>query len=240
MLTVSQKTMAKPQNKDNYYFTQETEDAIVRYNASSDPVFRDKIFTKEIYYPLYKLAENIIHTFKFYYLDVDSIEDLKLDVVSMLVEEKLFRFDPTNGAKAFSYFQTIVKRWLINYNNKNYKKLKQVGSFEEMEDSYEVEGVPNSERKVKIATIVNLFVENSYENMEELFPKDQDQKVADAILTLFNSRHDLEIFRKKALYIYIREMTDCETPTLTKVISKLKDEFYTLHKTYQEAGFLIQ
>jgi len=240
MSTVSQTIMAKPPNKDNYYFTQGTEDAIVRYNASSDPVFRDRIFTKEIYYPLYKLAENIIHTFKFYYLDVDSIEDLKLDVVSMLVEEKLFRFDPTNGAKAFSYFQTIVKRWLINYNNKNYKKLKQVGSFEEMEDSYEVEGVPNSERKVKIATIVNLFVENSYENMEELFPKDQDQKVADAILTLFNSRHDLEIFRKKALYIYIREMTDCETPTLTKVISKLKEEFYKVYKTYQDAGFSVE
>ena len=232
--------MEKKKKTSNYYFTQETEDAIVQYNASSDPVFRDRIFTKQIYYPLYKLAENIIHTFKFYYLDVDSIEDLKLDVVSMLVEEKLHRFDPTNGAKAFSYFQTIVKRWLINYNNKNYKKLKQVGSFDEMEDSYEVEGVTNSERKVKISTIVDLFVENSYENIENLFPKDQDQKVADAILTLFTTRRDLEIFRKKALYIYIREITDCETPTLTRVISKLKDEFYTLHKTYLEAGFLIQ
>jgi len=42
------------------------------------------------------------------------------------------------------------------------------------------------------------------------------------------------------LYIYVREMTDCETPTLTKVISKLKDEYYNLHKTYQEAGFLIE
>jgi len=129
---------------------------------------------------------------------------------------------------------------MINYNNRNYKKLKQIGSFEEMEDSYEVEGVPNSERKIKIAVIVNLFVENSYDNIQVLFPKDQDQKVADAILTLFTTRHDLEIFRKKALYIYIREMTDCETPTLTRVISKLKDEFYSLHKTYQEAGFLIQ
>jgi len=240
MPTVSQKTMAKPQNKDNYYFTQETEDAIVRYNASSDPIYRDTVFKKEIYHPLYKLAENIIHTFKFYYLDVDSIEDLKLDVVSMLVEEKLHRFDATNGAKAFSYFQTIVKRWLINYNNRNYKKLKQVGSFDEMEDSYEVEGVPNSERKVTLAIIVNLFVENSYENIEELFPKEQDQKVADAILTLFKTRHDLEIFRKKALYIYIREMTDCETPTLTKVISKLKEEFYKIYRSYQDAGFTIQ
>lgn len=240
MISVSQKSMAKPPNKDNYYFTQETEDAIVRYNASSDPVFRDNVFKKEIYHPLYKLAENIIHTFKFYYLDVDSIEDLKLDVVSMLVEEKLHRFDATNGAKAFSYFQTIVKRWLINYNNRNYKKLKQVGSFEEMEDSYEVEGLPDSERRVTLASIVNLFVENSYDTIEELFPKEQDQRVADAILTLFRTRHDLEIFRKKALYIYIREMTDCETPTLTKVISKLKEEFYKVYKSYQDAGFTIQ
>ena len=232
--------MAKPPNKDNYYFTQETEDAIVRYNASSDPVFRDNVFKKEIYHPLYKLAENIIHTFKFYYLDVDSIEDLKLDVVSMLVEEKLHRFDATNGAKAFSYFQTIVKRWLINYNNRNYKKLKQVGSFEEMEDSYEVEGLPDSERRITLAVIVNYFVESSYDNIEEIFPKEQDQRVADAILTIFKTRHDLEIFRKKALYIYIREMTDCETPTLTRVISKLKEEFYKIYKTYQDAGFSIQ
>jgi hypothetical protein len=240
MISVSQKSMAKPPNKDNYYFTQETEDAIVRYNASSDPVFRDNVFKKEIYHPLYKLAENIIHTFKFYYLDVDSIEDLKLDVVSMLVEEKLHRFDSTNGAKAFSYFQTIVKRWLINYNNRNYKKLKQIGSFEEMEDSYEVEGLPDSERRITLAVIVNYFVESSYDNMEEIFPKEQDQRVADAILTLFKTRHDLEIFRKKALYIYIREMTDCETPTLTRVISKLKEEFYKIYKTYQDAGFSIQ
>ena len=232
--------MAKPQNKDNYYFTQETEDAIVRYNASSDPVFRDKLFKKEIYYPLYKLAENIIHTFKFYYLDVDSIEDLKLDVISMLVEDKLHRFDASNGAKAFSYFQTIVKRWLINYNNRNYKKLKQVGSFEEMEDFYEVEGYLDLARNVSLVRVVDQFIQDTYENMDEIFPNEQDQKVVDAVLTLFKTRHDLEIFRKKALYIYIREMTDCGTPTLTKVVTKLKEQFYQSYKIYIEAGFLVQ
>lgn len=231
--------MAKPQNKDNYYFTQETEDAIVLYNASSDPVFRDRIFKKDIYYPLYKLAENIIHTFKFYYLDVDSIEDLKLDVVSMLVEEKLHRFDATNGAKAFSYFQTIVKRWLINYNNKNYKKLKQVGTFEEIEESFEVEGSIDDRRQVKLSVVVDRFVDHCYDNMEELFPKKQEQKVVDAVLTLFKTRRDLEIFRKKALYIYIREMTDCETPTLTKVVSRLKQLFQSTTAIYLDAGYSI-
>ena len=114
--------MEKEKNS-NYYFTQETQDAIVRYNTTTDLLIRDRIFTQEIYYPFYKLVENIIHTFKFYYTDVTDIENLKLEIVSVLVEEKIHRFDPTNGAKAFSYFQTIVKRWLINYNNKNYKRL---------------------------------------------------------------------------------------------------------------------
>jgi len=231
--------MEKPKN-NNYYFTQGSEDAIVRYNNTSDPVLRGKIFTKEIYYPFYKLVENIIHTFKFDYTDVSDIEDLKLEIVSVLVEEKIHRFDPSNGAKAFSYFQTIVKRWLINYNNKNYKKLKQVGSFDDMEDSYETGLDDDNSQIITLSKLVSIYVVNMYESIESNFPKEQDQRVADAVLTLFKSRHDLEIFRKKALYIYIREMTDCETPTLTKVISKLKEEFYKLYNIYQEAGYYIQ
>jgi len=231
--------MAKPVKNSNY-FTQETEDAIVRYNASSDPVYRDQIFSKEIYYPLYKLSENIIHTFKFYYTDVDDIEDLKLEVISMLVEEKLHRFDPTLGAKAYSYFGTIIKRWLINYNSRNYKKVKQIGSFEEVKESYETEVEVGDIPTIKLSTIVDEFVEESYSNLDTYFFKEIEQKVADAILTLFKTRLDLEIFKKKALYIYIREITDCETPTLTKVISKLKDEFYRKSKTYVNNGFIIK
>jgi len=74
----------KPNTQSNYYFTKDTEDAIVSYNNSSDPLFRDKIFREKIYYPFYKLAENIIHSFKFYYTDVEDVEDLKLEIISVL------------------------------------------------------------------------------------------------------------------------------------------------------------
>ena len=118
--------MARKRAKANY-FTKETEEYIVRFNESEDQGYRSKIFTEHIYYPFYKLAENIIHTFKFYYTDVDKIEDLKHEIVSVLYEEKIMKFDPTNGAKAYSYFGTIVKRWLIVYNTKNYgKKIKNI------------------------------------------------------------------------------------------------------------------
>jgi len=231
--------MEKKKN-NNYYFTQGTEDAIIKYNESSDSVFRDRIFTREIYYPFYKLAENLIHTFRFYYTDVNDLEDLKLEIVSVLVEEKIHRFDPTNGAKAFSYFQTIVKRWLINYNNKNYKKLKQVGAFDEVEDSFELEEESEDIRIIALSKVVDIFVENSYKNITTIFSRESDRKVADAVLTLFRTRHDLEMFKKKALYIYVREMTECETPTLTRVISLLKKEFYNIYKSYQDAGFIIK
>lgn len=232
--------MAKKKQNSNNYFTQETEDAIVEYNRSSDSVFRDRIFTSKIYFPLYKLAENIIHTFKFYYTDVNDIEDLKLEVISMLVEEKLHRFDPSVGAKAYSYFGTIVKRWLISYNAKNYKKLKQIGSFDDVEDSYETELDNTSSRVITLSDVVDIFTEEMYQGLAETFSKQQEQEVADAVLTLFKTRRDLGVFKKKALYIYVREMTDCETPVLTKVIGKLKEEFYNIHNRYQEAGILIQ
>jgi len=240
MPSVFHRNMEKKPNKSNYYFTQETEDAIVLYNATSDPVLRSKIFAKHLYQPFYKLAENLIHTFKFYYMDVESIEHLKYDIVAMVAEEKINKFDHTNGAKAFSYFQTIIKRWLINYNNGNYKKLKQAGNFEEIEDSYEAGSIYESQRSIELKTIVDNFVEHCYTNLEELFTKESEQQVADAILTLFKTRYDLDIFKKKALYIYIREMTECETPTLTRVVNRLRDEFREIYSTYTTNGFLVE
>ena len=218
--------MARKKSKANY-FTKETEDYIVKYNNSTDVEYRNKIFTEHIYYPFYKLVENIIHTFKFYYTDVEQIEDLKHEVVTVLLEEKIMKFDPTNGAKAYSYFGTIVKRWLINYNNKNYKKLTQTestpDSFALNVPSYMIVGEHklDYDDAISLGNYIDIWVDETYDKLDELFFKDSEIKIADAILTIFKKRGDLEIFKKKALYIYIREMTDCETPQLTRVISTL-------------------
>ena len=154
--------MARKKAKANY-FTSETEDFINKYNEATDQEYRNRSFTNNIYYPFYKLAENIIHTFKFYYTDVDRIEDLKHEVVSMLLEEKIDKFDKNNGAKAYSYFGTIVKRWLINYNNKNYKKLKKIGTFNEMEDGYDTDYRVDDENAIPLGTFLDMYVEEMYE-----------------------------------------------------------------------------
>lgn len=231
--------MARKRAKANY-FTKETEEYIVKYNTSTDQEYRNKIFTDHIYLPFYKLAENIIHTFKFYYTDVEQIEDLKHELVSVLLEEKIMKFDPTNGAKAYSYFGTIVKRWLINYNNKNYKKLKQIGSFSDIEESYEESLNLDSSSGIPLSKFIDNWVEEVYEVLDEIFIKESERKIADATLTIFKTRHDLEIFKKKALYIYIREMTDCETPQLTRVVTKLKENFKEKYQFYYDNGYLTK
>ena len=229
--------MGRKKSKANY-FTQETEDAIVAYNNSNDHVFRDKIFSDKIYFPLYKLAENIIHTFKFYYTDVDDLEDLKLEIVSLLVEEKLHMFDPTRGAKAFSYFGTIVKRHLINYNNKNYKRLKQLTTMDSWEGSYDFDAPEIHPNAMTLKQIFDMYIEEMYGKLDELFTKESDRQIADAVLVLFKKRSDLDIFKKKALYIYIREMTGTETPYLTRVINILKEEFYLIYNELNDKGLV--
>ena len=230
--------MGRVKSKSNY-FNEGTEKAIILYNTSTDPVERARIFSDHIYYPFYKLAENIIHTFKFYYTDVDDIEDLKHKIVILLLEEKIHKFKPEVGAKAYSYFGTIVKRWLINYNNKNYKQLKKRGTL----DEYEAEALDPEEiydsHAMTLSEFIDFYIETMYLELDSLFKHESDLKIADAILTIFKTRHDLDICKKKALYIYIREMTDCETPHLTRVISKLKSEFYNKYYEYSENGLVV-
>lgn len=216
------------------YFTADTDKAIVAFNNTPDPETRNKIFTDHIYHPFYKLVENIIHTFKFYYTDVDTIEDLKHELISMLMHEKIHYFDPTRGAKAYSYFGTIVKRHLIVYNKQNYKLLQQRAPTDGLENREVHPTGIEDDQTVTLSLIVDVFVDSCEDRIEELFPKEQDQNTANAILTLFKTRKSLELFNKKALYILIREMTGVDTLNITKVVNILKKEFYTIYHEYAD------
>ena len=222
----------------NQYFTQATEDAIVRYNNCSDPEERSEIYRKEIHYAFFKLTENIIHTFKFYYTEVNEIEHLQHEVITFLLD-KIHLFDPTRGAKAFSYFGTIAKRYLIIQNTKNYKKRVDKAPVEELYHnlnySYDLDYDPMEKDKDSI--FMDEYINYCNSILTELFPKLRDAQIADAILSIFASREQLDVFNKKALYIYIREMVDAKTPQITKVANKLGDIYKAHYIFYKENGY---
>jgi len=220
------------------YFTEDTDLAIKQYLASSNQKERDKIYKERIHYPLYKLAENLIHTFKFYYTEVDNLEDLKHEVICFLLE-KLDYFKPEKGTKAFSYFSIVGKNYLILYNNNNYKKKKQTTDVMAAdEDDGVIRQLGRDGRKKDLKDFIDYFTEYIDKHMFILFKKNKDRKVCDAINTLFKRRENLEIFNKKALYIYIREMTDVDTPVITKVTKLLKKLYKKLYDEYITTGYV--
>jgi hypothetical protein len=220
------------------YFTQDTEDAIIEYLALIDQDLRNQIYRERIEYGFYKLAENIIHTFKFYYTDSDTIEELKHEVITVLLT-KLHLYDQSKG-KAYSYFGTIAKRYLIVYNNSNYKKLQERAGIEELDEDKKFldETIRESEEQTDPNTFIDQYIRYVDKHLYSLFPKTQDAKTADAIMELFRKRETLEIFNKKALYIYIREITDTTTPHITKVTKKLDTLRTRLYNEYYKHGYI--
>lgn len=223
----------KPKVK-NVYFTQETEDAILAYVDEVDLQKRDILYSKYIHYAFYKLAENIIHSFKFYYTEVENLDDLKHEIITVLLS-KLKLYNPAKG-KAYSYFGTIVKRWLILYNQKNYKNL--IASIDIDTVDFE-EPTPPLVIEEEKNDFINNLVKYIDSKLFTLFPDTLDQKIADAILILLKRREFLENVNKKAIFIYIKEMVpEANSIQISKVLKDFKDLYIMLFNHWTKYNYL--
>lgn len=235
-LTKDGKVRKRRPKKSIDYFTLDTQDAILRYRREVSTAQRNKIFNEEIYNAFYKLAENIIHTFKFYYTEVDNIDELKHEVIAFLLE-KLHLYDESKG-KAYSYFGTIAKRYLIVYNNNNYKRLKGKAAVDEVDEDKTIVNnlISESSDTPTEITFFDTFVNYLDDNLLEIFPKPQEARVGDAIVAVCKRKESVDVFNKKALFIYIKEITDAPTPTITKVIKTIKHIYKDMLNKYLEEG----
>ena len=234
LASAKKKRGRKPKNK--MYFTPTTEQAIIAYNKSEPDSYgdRNKLYNDHIRYAFYKLAENMIHTFKFYYFQ-DSVEEVKHEVIAHLIE-KMPKFQEGKG-KAFSYFGQIAKNYLIFHNNNNYKNMKKMASITDWErGSASTDEFYKSDIRERTFDFMNMFVDYCYNNLDNLFSNDRDKRVADAILIIFAKRDNIENFNKKALYLMIREMTDVKTQYITRVVNILKGVYIDLHSKFERTG----
>jgi len=226
----------KKKKPKNYYFNIGTEKAIIRYNNTDDARLKNKIYTEHIAYAFDKLAENIIHTFKFYYFDVPS-EQVKHEVVSFLVMN-MHKFKEGKG-KAFSYFSIVAKNYLILHNNKNYKNYKIHDKMDVLDYS---NNIRTSQEQHDIADFNKEYVDEMLhyweENLPNIFRRQKDILVADAVLEMFRRRQNIENFNKKALYILIREMTGSKTQHITRIVNVMKKYNSQLIREFQTTGQL--
>lgn len=231
--------MAKKKNKSNYYFTQDTEDWIEKYNSEEDSRVRDKIYNEHLKYSLEKLVENVFNTFKFEYF-LDDPLDVQREVLSFIILN-LHKYKGNKG-KAFSYFSIVAKNYLILNNNKNFKVKKLYTDIDGAEEVFDIQDEKENRRQKDFTVeFVDLMYTFWEKKIPQVFDKERDLQIAYAIIELFRYIDVIDVFRKKTLYLMIREMTGYTGQHITPVLNKMKpiqhriyDDFLTIGKIREE------
>jgi len=171
-----------------------------------------------------QMVDKIVFTYRF--TNLPDIEDLREECKGWLVTI-LAKFDPNKGSKAFSYFSVVTKNWFIHKVKKNKKRLEREVSFESVDYDLERDLLDKAEsyqdKQVRKELMENLRKE--METWEVDFTKPQEKKVYDAVIVLFDSAEEIEIFNKKAIYLYLREITGMNTKQVVTQLNKMRKRY---------------
>jgi hypothetical protein len=149
----------------------------------------------------------------------------------------IHKFEEGKG-KAFSYFSIVAKNYLIFHNNNNYKRYNQQVSISDTpsESSTCLQTSDSYHKDVEMDEFMTMMIKYWERNLGKVFTKKRDVSIANAVVELFRNYKRIDCFNKKALYFYIREMSDCRTPQITKVINKFKFHQDNITKLYRDTG----
>ena len=235
--TNTKKTKRTRKPKAKMYFTSETEDSIIEYNSSDDQSQRNDIYNIKIKYAFEKLVENVFNTFKFCYFETSPLEVQKETVAHLVAN--IHKFESGKG-KAFSYFSIIAKNYLIFQNNTNYKRFNQHVEIGEDngENTYKLQHEDVHYKEEENREFLQLMVIYWEKNVNKIFTKQRDINIANAVIELFRNSDRIDAFNKKALYLYIREISSCKTQQITKVINRMKNYQNNITKSYVKSGNL--
>ena len=211
------------------YFGEDQEQAVVRYLQSESEDERNKIFNEYLREPLIIMVESIIRRYKLYRKDLE-FEEIHTDTMSFLIT-KINKFDPTANHKAYSYFGTICKNYLMGAIQKDTKEQNRSVSYDDIssdiEDradlSYTMDDYQIDYRDVIIKLTMSLedFIET--ENLNE-----NETKLGYALLEIFNNFDkifqvgDGNKFNKNLILLSLREMTSLSTKEIRVSLKRFK------------------
>lgn len=211
------------------YFGEDQEQAVVRYLQSESEVERNKIFNEYLKDPLITMVESIIRRYKLYRKDLE-FQEIHDDTMSFLLT-KINKFDHTKNHKAYSYFGTICKNYLMGAIQKDTKEQNRNVSYNDisssLEDNYElsytIDDYVFDYRDVIVKLILQLeeFIEG-----EDL--TDNEKKLGYALLEIFGNFDKIFLvgdgnkFNKNLILLSLREMTSLNTKEIRISIKKFK------------------
>lgn len=221
LLTKSGKPRKRRPKKKIDYFDINTQKAILKFRECRNEADRQKIYREQIHNAFYKLAENIIFTYNFTKTGTDNLEDLKYEVISFLLP-RIDLYVESKG-KAYSYFGTIAKRYLIMQSQKNEVRIsRQEARDFGTKDENLMDPIDELYEPLDTQQVYEEFLMEVDKNLFDLFDSIEEIKAADALLEIFRKRDELLIINKKAIYLYVKEMADVNSVNISNVIKVFK------------------
>ena len=234
--TPTKKRGRKPKTTNNY-FAEREEEAVRMFLSASTFDEKNKIYNEYLKAPLDKMIESIIRRYKLYRKGMDFIE-IHHDTHSFLIT-KVDKFKPSKGKKAYSYFGTICKNYLMGQIIKDQKDQNRKISYEDISSSleYRPDLVYHLEHDVvEPGEVIKRFIKELLEFMDESKLNDNEEKLGHALIQLFENYDDIFIgtdnnkFNKNIILLSLREMTNMSTKEIRSSMKKFKNLYYELIK----------
>ena len=224
----TQKTEKKPKLTTNYFDVRE-EDAVKAYLIAETKQEKDSIYNEFLRSPLDKMIESIIRRYKLYRKDMTYI-DIHADTHSFLMT-KVDKFKPAKNKKAYSYFGTICKNYLMGQILKDQKEMNRKISYEDI--SATLENRPDMVyylefEKIDAEKIIDIFLVDLKNYIEKNNLPDNETKMVHALIDLFDDYGNIFIgndnnkFNKNIVLLTLREMTNLSTKEIRSSMKRFK------------------
>jgi len=235
-MTTPKKKTKTPKKRKNYYFTQEHENAIIQYTKTNCIKERTDLYVKWIQPAFNEMVDKIVFTYKFTNLpNCDVLRD-ECKIWLMTILDK---YDPSKGSKAFSYFSVITKNWFIHKVKRQQKRNRREVDYGNISKKFEEEYLSTDQSYLSDREEQEFW--NSFylelKSWDVSTMKENDLRVYKAIVILFESKEDIDIFNKKAIYLYLREITGLNTKQIVNSLKKFRKK-YSIFKQDWENGEL--
>jgi hypothetical protein len=231
--TLKQKKLVK-KNDLKYYFHSGTHEAIVRFQSEDDQKAKEQVYVTEILPAFSKLVENLI------YIHGTNVvimsDDFKNDCITFLYET-LKKFDPSRGTKAFSYFNVVAKNWIIVKSRQRQKQVNRHISMEDRGVMSEIELIPFDIHKHDPLATLESDYQATVENINQILQKvknrltcENDRTCMESIIKLFDNIDSLESLNKRAVFVYVRDMTNLTPKQLSSSMSSIRKHYREVSK----------
>jgi hypothetical protein len=226
--------VVKVKTKPKMYFGKHVQDAIVNFQNTEDKKVKDDIYNEEIQPAFEKLSESLIYIYRFNQNNV-NVEELKNDCVSFLYET-IHKWKPEKGTKAFSYFNVVAKHWLIIRARQNTKRFRRNISYQtETLSAHDKNILANhqvipSPDTVMIKALVHDDIMKVLHKIQKKVKNSNEKVCIKAIIQLFETIDDLDMLNKRAVFVYLRDISGLNSKKLSTAMSSIRKHYKYLVK----------